>query len=271
MNLFGEFGSDPCVTAFTVSGVMAFLALSRTLFRYTPPGNLTDNELAILAHRTRNYNIAAAAIGVVAGVAAGFGFWAACRTIAFLWDQAMPPHVFLYRLPGGAPPDTIWAIPAFFIGLISTYWGHVLAIRLMFGSDGLLAWKIVSNHKAGFDGHRIFGVMSVLFVAGSLVLAVLLLDCYTRVEEDRFVENELFGFGERSHPYTEVKMIARTSHVYAPSGAEPARPQLHVYFTDGTVWTTEPPEQYQPLTEFLMRKTGKRLVTARHAAELPDK
>ena len=37
-----------------------------------------------------------------------------------------------------------------------------------------------------------------------------MLDYYARVEEDRFVENTLLSFGEKSHPYTDVKMIAKT-------------------------------------------------------------
>jgi hypothetical protein len=117
----------------------------------------------------------------------------------------------------------------------------------------------------------LFKVLSVLFVTASLVGAALLLDYYARVEEDRFVENNLLGFGETSHPYTDVKMIARTSHVYAPDGGEPARSQLHVIFTDGTVWTAEPAEHYQPLVDFLKKKTGKRLVTARHIEDLPGR
>ena len=184
----------------------------------------------------------------------------------------MPAHVFLYRMTGGEDSaDIMWAIPAFLLGIIGAYWGHVLAIRLMFGGDGLLAWEIVSNHKAGFNSHRFYKVLSVLVIVGSLVWAALFLDYYTRVEEDRFVENNLLGFGEKSHPYTDVKMIARTTHVRAPSGAEPARSQLHVYFTDGTVCTAEQADRYQPLIAFLTRKTGKRLVTARFADGLPDK
>jgi hypothetical protein len=271
MVLFGESGTNPALMAFTIGGVMAFLALARALFPYTPPGNLTDDELALLAHRTRNYNTSAAVFGVGAAFGVGFGFWAGCRAIAALWDRAMPGHVFLYRMYGGETPNTMWAIPAFFLGLFGAYWGHVLAIRLMFGVDGLFAWQIVTNRKAGYDSHWVTKAMSVLCVAGSLVWAPLFLDYYARVEEDRFVYNELLGFGEKSHPYADVKMIARTTHVRAPSGAEPMRSRLHVYFTDGTVWTAEPAEQYQPLVAFLTQKTGRQLVTARFTWDLPDK
>jgi hypothetical protein len=257
--------------SFTLGGVMAFMTIARTLFAYTPPRPLTDDELAMLVHRTLGYDTSAALFGVGAAVAVGFGYWAGCRAVAAAWDQAMPAHVLLYRMTGGEQPDTMWALPAFFIGMMSAYWGHVLAVRLLFGADGLLAWVVVTNHKAGFDGHRLMKIMSVVFVGASLFGTALLLDYYARAEEDRFVHNEFLGFGEKSHPYTDVKMIARTTHVYAPSDGEPERHQLHVFFTDGTVWTAEPAEQYQPLVKFLTRKTGKQLVTARHVAELPDK
>ena len=66
---------DPCVMSFTVVGVAMCMTLARALFRYTPPGNLTGDELAMLANRTRNYNTSAVAFGVVAALATGFGFW----------------------------------------------------------------------------------------------------------------------------------------------------------------------------------------------------
>jgi hypothetical protein len=201
----------------------------------------------------------------------GFGFWAACRTAAAEWDRAMPAHVFLYRTTTGESPDLMWAIPAFFVGLIGAYWGHVLGVRLLFGGEGFRTWLLVCNHKAGFDGHRFLMALSVLTVVGSLAAAGLLLDSYTRIEEDRFVENEILGFGEKSRPYTDVKRIARTTHVRGQNGEESERSRLHVFFTDGTDWAASPAESYQSLAEFLMRKTGKPLVEARHVEELANK
>jgi hypothetical protein len=268
MDLFASFTSNiigPAVSAVAVTGCFA---LARVLFRYQPPAALTAEELAELAHRTRNYDKTAAAFAVVVGLAVGFGFWAACRAIAAAWDRAMPEHVFLYRTTTGESPDIMWAIPAFFVALIGGYWGHVLAIRLLFGANGVRDWLVVCNHKAGFDGHRFLKALSVLTVAGSVVAAGMLLDCYTRVEENQFVENEFFGFGEKSHPYTDVKMIARTSHVRDQKGEETERSRLHISFTDGTTWAASPAEAYQPLTEFLVRKTGKPLLEARVAEQL---
>ena len=108
--------------AFTIGGVVAFMAtgLGHAVRQHVAPADLTGDELAMLAHRTRNYNSSAAVFRLGYGLATGFGFWAACRGHrAFLWDLAMPSaHVFLYRMTGGEQPDAMWAIPAFFMGLI---------------------------------------------------------------------------------------------------------------------------------------------------------
>jgi hypothetical protein len=276
MSLFDTF--DPSVLGYAVTtvAVTGCFALARVLFRHTPPAGLSADAMAALAHRTRNYDKAAAAFAVVAGVVAGFGFWTACRTAAAEWDRAMPAHAFLYRTTTGESPDIMWAIPAGFVALIAGYWGHVLAIRLLFGREGVRTWLLVCNHKAGFDGHRFLTALSVLTVVGSLVAAGLLLDSYTRVEEDRFeedrfVENEILGFGEKSRPYSDVKRVARTTHVRDQNGAESERSRLYVNFVDGTEWAASPAEAYQPFAEFLMQKTGKPLVEARHAEELASK
>lgn len=271
MDPFDRFGPSllgPAVSAVAVTGC---LALARVLFRYRPPPALSEEELAALAHRVRNYDKAAVAFALAAGVAAGFGFWAACRAAAAAWDRAMPPHLLLYRTTTGESPDLLWAIPAGLVALIGGYWGHVLAIRAMFGRGGVRAWLTACNHKAGFDGHRFLVALSVLTVAGSLAAAGLLLDSYTRVEEDRFVENELLGFGETSRPYSDVTALGRTSHTRGQNGEESERSRLHVYFADGTEWAASPAEAYQPLAEFLVRKTGKPLASARHAEDLPSR
>jgi hypothetical protein len=256
-------------TAATAAAVTGTLALARVLFRHEPPAGLTADDLAALTRRVRHYDWAAAVVAVLTAAAVGVGVWAGCRALAAEMDRAMPAHVFLYRMGPGESADLLWAFPAGFIALIAAYWGHVLGIRLLFDRDGLAAWLAVSNHKAGFDGHRFLIATSALVVGGSLVAAGALLDYYTRVEEDRFVENDFLGFGERSHPYTDVKALAVTSHVRDKDGAETERGILHVVFTDGTTWTGIPAEAYQPLADLLVRKTGKPLVRARLDSELP--
>jgi len=261
---------DPAVfrTAAIALAVSGTFALARILFRHKPPAALTEQDMAVLTHRVRNYDTAAAAFAVVAAIGVGVGFWAACRAAAAEWDRAMPAHAFLYRTTSGESPDWLWALPAGFTALIGAYWGHVLAIRVLFGRDGLAAWLLVCNHKAGFDGHRFLAALSVLTVGGSLVTAGMLLDYYTRVEEDRFVENDLFGLGERSRPYADVTKVAVTTHTRGRDGAESEQSRLRVYFSDGAEWTASPAEAYRPLAEFLARRTGKPLLNARHAEDL---
>src|SRR5436309_272711 len=97
MNLFDTFDANVLGYAVTTVAVTGCFALARVLFRHTPPAGLSAEELAAVVHRTRNYDTAAAAFAGVAGVAVGFGFWAACRAAAAALDRAMPAHVFLYR------------------------------------------------------------------------------------------------------------------------------------------------------------------------------
>ena len=61
-----------------------------------------------------------------------------------------------------------------------------------------------------------------------------------------------------------MKAIVVSTH-YRDADREVERAILHVYFTDGTEWTGVPAEPYQPLADFLVRKTGKPLTRTRFA------
>lgn len=270
LDIFDSIDAKALQTAGTAVAVTGSLALARVLFRHKPPADLSKEDVARLARRIRHYDWAAAVFAVLTAAAAGVGLWGVCRFTAAEMDRTMPAHVFLYRMNPGESADLFWALPAGFTALIAAYWGHVIGIRLLFGRAGLAAWLAVSNHKAGFDGHRFMAVLSAVCVAGSLLAATFLLDYYTRVEEDRFVENDLVGFGERSRAYTDVKALVVSTH-YRDKDQDVERAVLHVYFADGTEWTGGPAEAYQPLADFLVRKTGKPLTRTRYADGPPAK
>jgi hypothetical protein len=249
--------------------VWGLITLVRRAFRYTPPVSLSETDLAALRQETRHYDAWATVLAVIIGAAVAFGCWAGCRYAAEELERAMPPHHFLFRSTSGKlSNDGLWAIPAAVLGLVTAIRVHAFGVRLLFGRTGFLAWQFVTNAKWGVNQQRLNRVFTALFAPGSLILALLFLDMYTRVEEDQFVTNGVFSLQEESRPYTDIVAIVITTHARDRNGRESHAPRLHVVFIDGSEWFAFPPQDYMPLIEFLERKTGKRLQEVRHVEDL---
>jgi hypothetical protein len=111
------------------------------------------------------------------------------------------------------------------------------------------------------------------FVVAGFVTAWLTLglDRYSRFEEDRVVLNPFWGFGERSHPYSDVEAVIQTSH-YRSRGREIQHTRYYILLAGGEKWCNEDygpatpgvQEEDAALVDFVCRKAGKPLTRVRH-------
>ncbi len=254
--------------AAAVGLIWVLYVLAKRVFRYRRPAELTDDDIAGIRGTIRRYEYSALLPALVLGCAVGAGCWAGFHFAAGEMDRGMPAHLFYTRSATGGSFDGAWAIPALAIGVVAAAWTVPLWIRLRFGRRGLLAYRIYVNAKHGIDQTRAGLAATAVLVPLALFTGVLFLDTYTRVEEDRFVINEFAGLGEKSYTYSDVSLVAVTTHTRNLRGEESEFARLHVFFADGTHWTGSPAERYRPLAEFLERKTGKRVQIARHVEDL---
>jgi hypothetical protein len=233
----------------------------RRLWPFRPPDEVPHEEVERLKTEYRGTELAAILPFFALVLLTTPVLTIAIYAIQRLRDKLMPAHPFLVH---PVEPDwLLWAVPGVFLAFITAGWLTTFLMWLLMSPDSFRDYEIAIGARHGIDNRRagFWLTLSVVLSAGGVTLV--LMDWYTRFEEDRICINRFWSFGEKVFRYDQVRLLVEYTHSVAPNGNVVQRPRQAVIFQDGTRWdrddqVTDP----QPLLAFLSRKTGKRILRA---------
>lgn len=164
------------------------------------------------------------------------------------------------------PTIYYWMILSLFLGMISSAPLLHLCYKALL-RDTYRDYVLYNNMRAGFDTWKVVKGLAAVIVVPTLVLAVLGMDTYLKVNENGMTVNPFWSLAEEQHPFSAVKAVKSAARFRALNGKAVDRPHFVFEFTDGTKWTTRDwlrevePEKDAKLAAFIAEKSGKKIVS----------
>ncbi|MGC3968431.1 MAG: hypothetical protein QM775_13955 [Pirellulales bacterium] len=244
--------------AVAAAGVGIFMALMAKFVPYRPnPGQVSRLSLEELAKQYRKWELAALFPFFIFATLSTLLWWLLLRNLGGLVLSGLPESKFLL-----ATPDAAWFLPAIFLGIVTAALPmHLLYSRLL--GERYAEYNHYTNLRTGFDGFRIFRWMAIILVPLCLLAALIGLDWYTRVLDDRLIDNSPLSIGETEHRYADIAEIRAVATFRAPNGNIVQKPYFQVVFNDGFTWSTRNilnswnADENREMIEFISRQADK--------------
>jgi hypothetical protein len=169
-------------------------------------------------------------------------FFLLVPTLVFVWADVFQA-IGVWAAPDPGPAGRLlgpsfWArfLPALFAAIASGGWIGLALLRLALGAR-FGEYLIYSCMLAGFDVHRVFKAMSLVFAVLVTFAVALFASTYTAFLDDRIVVRGVFA-EPRSYAYGEVVAIRAVAGRPPRDGKKSdARPgHFEILFRDGSLW-----------------------------------
>jgi hypothetical protein len=155
------------------------------------------------------------------------------------------------------PDSETWYVPAFFIGILTSYFPLTWITKFIFGN------KVVEYNefqKQMYPGtSKSFGRnLMIGFIILLATVIFILMDWYVFADSKEIAINSLFGIGQTTYSYNEIKSI-RSS--YQLKQSEWDRPIYVIDFINGDRWSTrwipdENAQQANDLVIYISKQSG---------------
>lgn len=241
-------------TPVVVAIVFALLRLLIPLKKHLPPTSLPAEEL----DRTyRKWDIASSVPVIVFGGLSAYLWFLVLHAIAGL--ILLRPLNSIYFI---IPEDAYWAIPALFLGIISSGPPSVLLYKWLLGNS-YSAYEAYSLMRVGFDAWAVVKGFAVLFVLLTVGFILGAINYTTIFDQEGITTKRLWGRGGGFHSYSSIESIRSERYITAPNGNRVFKPHHVIEFTDGARWTTldglrtpRPLEDIK-IMQFVAQKSGR--------------
>jgi hypothetical protein len=213
-------------------GTAIAFAIFRRVFPYRPPAAVSHRPLEELVKDYRKWELFAIVPFFLLVTALSILWYLGLRLIADWRLSTLKPNRFLL-----VPIPIIWALPAFFLGIISAS----LPLHLLYSAlleDRYEEYTLYCNLRIGFDSWKVFRWTALIFLIACGAGIGLVLNWYTRLTDDAIYVRHPLSFDEVRYPYSRVAAIAYVATFTAPNGNIVHRPYFAIRFDDGTTWTT---------------------------------
>jgi hypothetical protein len=217
---------------FEQAGIHYSNKIFRKVFPIKEEDQLAPQELEALAKIYMKWEVIALLFFFVYWPATGFLWYLLLQFVGDFAAQSHEPCVIL-EVPFGI----FWVLPAVFLGIPSTVVPLAITFKILLGDryEEYMRW---SNQRQGFDAWKVLGLMTVLFVMGSVFWMVGSLRLWEEFHEDRVVIMRPWYWSPRTYPYARVKTIAHFARSQAPNGNILDNPRTVIKFDDGMTWST---------------------------------
>lgn len=207
----------------------------------------------------RKWKFAALALFFPSIAVCTFGWWLAFHQLAEWHARSYEPAAWhLYNT------DTLIALPAFFLGIVSG--GYLLTwfLRLLLRERRELYLRY-EKLDSGADVERasrpiILGIASV-----ALLFMLAAINWHVVFQPRGVTFHSWFGLGTVTRSYQDVKDIRTAPQRRAPNGKLVDRREYEIEFVDGSIWTTnfEPSglsnQEKERLAKFISRQSTRRI------------
>jgi hypothetical protein len=233
------------------------MALLRWLAPAKMPPGITTLSQSELARRYKSWEVASILPLFTFTAFLGYGWFLLIRFAASLLLPAAGDGVRVVT-----PEDAYWAVPAGFLGLVSS----ARPLTLLYGvllKDRYAEYDAYTRFKLGFDSWALFRVFAFLvpLMAAAFLLAGI--NYSAQFDERGITTRRFWGAGGGLHSYEAVTSIHTRDHFIAPNGNRVLQPHYVIEFSDGTAWTTRDgmrtpdPANDLNLMEFVALKSGR--------------
>ena len=208
---------------------------SFALFRWLLPAPVTaSGDTAISDEECRSFRRwdGAAVLWLLLAAILGYAWYLGMTWAASLFHDEAVSALFVIRTSPIA-----WALPALFLGLISSLIPLDLLYRALL-RERYRRYVRHSNERAGFDGKRLMVCFAILVLVGSTVFFLAGATNFTRFTEAGIEIQHPFAFRPTFYGYNRVRFIERWATAQAPSGNKLAHPHLVIVFDDRTSWNS---------------------------------
>ncbi len=189
----------------------------------------------------------------------GYAWYLAFKWAADMLYHPVPATRYLIR-----PSGLYWALPALFLGVISSAIPTDRLYRCLLG-DRYRRFDRFCNERAGYDGNRALAWLSAFIVAGSAVFFLAGVTCFARFDEAGVEIARPFASRSVFYGYARVTSIEHWATFRAPNGTP--IPHYIITFDDGSTWSTRIPALRDPvpdldgqIMELVARRSGRSIV-----------
>lgn len=191
----------------------------------------------------------------------GYAWYLVLKGAAALFRHETPDTRFLVE-----PMAITWAIPAIFLGIISSAIPLDRLYRALL-RDRYRRFERSCEERVGFDGNRVIVALAVLVFAGSAVFFLGVVTTFTRFTDTGIQIGHPLSFRIDFHEFTRVRAIEHRATFRAPNGATVRRPHFVIHFDDGTSWSTRQhlrdpvPEVDEQIAQLVSRRSGRAIMS----------
>lgn len=239
-------------------GVPLFFAIAQRIFPASPTREeLAKLDLAELARKYRKWDLAAVPMMLGSAAVLGVAWYFAIRLVVALARSGIEEG----SVHSIVAEDVTWAIPALFLGLVSSAIPLHLAFKRLLGErygEYCLYWVL----KSRFDYWRVERLLSVTVAVAAVLFTAALATVSVRFTEEGIAFRGVASLSERRYSYVQVRAVKSVARFAAPLGNVIARPHFAIELDDGTVWTTREnlrtprPEADAEIMAFVASKSG---------------
>ncbi|MFH2045686.1 MAG: hypothetical protein ABIK92_11130 [Pseudomonadota bacterium] len=146
---------------------------------------------------------------------------------------------------------------------------HYFIKNTFLGEKRYKEYFTYSNMNMGFNDVKIYKILALPIVIIASVAISLAGDTYTCFTENKIIVDSFWAFDEKTYAYADVDSIYHVSHTISPAGNIRKSPHYVLKFSDLKYWSTceglrDPvPERDAKVIEFLVKKTGLKIITAK--------
>lgn len=252
------------------------LLLSRWLPGKPDPTTLTMAAVRKVYRQSWGVGLFVYGFAFVVGVVGALVLWPVLLWLHVAYLATLPPSRFL------VPDEPDWVMWLVVSAISSLGLGLMSAIRLapaVFPREQLERFWRASSALDRFDTRRVIIYVGLFCATLPMAGSVFLSKWYYRFDEQGIVSNDLFGVGERFHPYEDITRVAQVERYRRSNGDIVIRPYYRIDFRDGSHWTSYdhmlmvdefvPLTTFAPLIDFVCQKTGKPLERAEFLGDVP--